>query len=141
MLQTQKGEEHVITEITVRKGKTVNYTGTRTVVCKDEINHAINRLMAVKFGFKDTDKIFDLGGSADVYTKNFTKLLNKLDMRSNADGIRSLYSLRHSYITWELERGTTAAGIAANVGTSEEMLSRHYNHVKPSAFAIELSKS
>ena len=51
----------------------------------------------------------------------------------------SLYSLRHSYITWQLQRGLSKGKIAKQCGTSEAMIEQHYSHVTPSMYARELA--
>jgi len=144
ILQLDKDGE-LYTTITVRKGKTTKYTGTREVICKDEASKPILDLTAMYMAntekFNESDKIFDLdvAGISNVYGKNFIRLLNKLNLRKSAHGNRTLYSLRHSYITWELEAGTDLTAIATQCGTSMEMIERHYSHVVPAMFAKQLS--
>ena len=92
--------------------------------------------MILKFRKNNADTIF---GNTGEFGRNFKKILEKLDLKSNAHGERVLYSLRHSYITWELEAGTDLLKIAAQCGTSVEMIERHYSHIVPLMFAEELS--
>lgn len=129
------------TTITVKKGKTTKFTGTREIVCKDDIVAVLNTLRKFQNKPENNDLIFtvDVSSSSNVFGKNFTRLLKKEKMQSNAHGVRSLYSLRHSYITWELENGTELTVIATQCGTSEEMIEQHYKHVLPSMFAEQLS--
>lgn len=42
-----------------------------------------------------------------------------------------LYSLRHSYITYQLLRDVSAYDVAKQCGTSEAMIEQYYDHVKP----------
>jgi len=129
--------------ITVRKGKTTNYTGTRRIVVKNEIIKLIYANPYWSIGSDgvikiSSEKLFNLK-RPDVLSKNFTKLLKRLGLEKDAHGNRSLYSLRHSYITWELEKGTDLLAVAIQCGTSIGMIERHYNHLVPTMFAHQLS--
>lgn len=132
-----KGE--IYTTITVRKGKTTAYTGTREIVCKDELQDII--IDYIKFvGTTDLNtKMFNLGIGSDVFGKNFRKLLKKLGLQQDAHGKRTLYSLRHTYITWELQNGVPLHVIAKQVGTSDDMIQDFYSHVVPTMYARQLS--
>lgn len=124
---------------TVRKGKTTKYTGTRQIVAKKELVSVIEKmLLELRKGkdWKQSDKIF---GNTSRFGTNFKKLLEKLNLKSNATGERTLYSLRHSYITWALEKGTALRTIADQCGTSEQMIEQHYKHTNPMMHAEELS--
>ncbi len=45
---------------------------------------------------------------------------------------RAPYSLRHSYATFALLYGRVSVyTLAANMGTSVDMIEKHYGHVKP----------
>jgi integrase len=144
-----ENEGKAYSSLTVRKGKTTNYTGTREVVVKDEIDDLIiddlYEFCDSNDGIGDKSISGDLSGKmfslkrTDVLGKNFVKLLKRLGLEKDAHGNRSLYSLRHSYITWELQNGTDLRAIAAQCGTSIEMIERHYSHVVPAMFANKLS--
>ena len=68
-------------------------------------------------------------------TKNlhqtFRKLLNDAKLREcrNTGKNRTLYSLRHTYATFELVRGTSMHKVAVQMGTSIGMLEKHYSHL------------
>jgi integrase len=51
----------------------------------------------------------------------------------NEDGQnRTLYSLRHTYATFELLRGgTDMHTLSKQMGTSVKMIEQHYGHLKP----------
>lgn len=131
--------------LTVRKGKTTAYTGTREIICKDELQVIMDDYADIVFENAEVgvnvlkQKMFNLDIGSDVFGKNFTKLLRKLDMQQDAHGRRTLYSLRHSYVTWELQNGTPIPVIASNAGTSPEMIERFYSHVVPRMHAHQLS--
>jgi len=45
--------------------------------------------------------------------------------------LRTLYSVRHLYATWELYRGRNIHQLAIQMGTSVGMLERHYSKLTP----------
>lgn len=140
-VHTREIKDKKYTTLTVRKGKTTKYTGTREVVCKDEIVPLIAALRRWRKDYKQDDLIFVLpdGKVTKELARNFKLLLRNQKMEAGSRGVRSLYSLRHSYITWSLEDGTDIQVIATQCGTSTEMIERHYSHVVPAMFAEELS--
>ena len=57
----------------------------------------------------------------------FRGVLEKLDMRSDREGSpRSLYSLRHTYISFRLSEGADIYQVAKNCRTSVEMIQKYY---------------
>ncbi|MCD8476302.1 MAG: hypothetical protein LRY40_08335 [Shewanella fodinae] len=68
-------EHNIIFYITVRKGKTVKHTGTREVVCRDEIFSSIQTLRERFPNRKRTDKLFRLADGSD--TKELSKAFDK----------------------------------------------------------------
>lgn len=125
------------TTITVRKGKTTAHTGTREIICKNDLQDVLIEFIGKQTNCNLKEKIFD--AKEGRLSKTFTMLLNNLDMKSDAHGERVLYSLRHSYITWELEAGTNTNVIATQCGTSQDMIEKFYSHVVPSMFADQLA--
>ncbi|RLV57758.1 site-specific integrase [Parashewanella curva] len=128
--------------ITVRQGKTTQHTGVREVVCKDGIKHTLQDLTKrFPTRYKD-EKLFRLadGTTTKELGKAFDRALIKTGLKESRQGTRSLYSLRHSYITWELLAKTAPIDvIAKQCGTSVEMIEKHYSHVTPRMFGKELS--
>lgn len=131
-IHMQEIDDEVYNTITIRIGK----TGMREIVCKDKILDVIADLMAKAGDYNNDTPIFI---KTNEFSGNFRKILKKLDMQQDAHGVRTLYSLRHSYITWELQRGTPIAAIAKQAGTSAEMVERHYSHIIAGDFASQLS--
>jgi integrase len=43
---------------------------------------------------------------------------------------RTIYSLRHTYATFRLENGTNVYWLKQNMGTSVQMIERHYGQTK-----------
>ena len=128
--------------ISVRKGKTTLYTGTREVVCKKALQQTI-RSMAKRFPNRQaSDKLFRLydGSTTNEISKTFSKAVKKAGLQKSPVGNRTLYSLRHSYITWELVAQTVPVDVLARqCGTSTDMIERHYSHVIPRMYTQELS--
>lgn len=52
---------------------------------------------------------------------------------------RSLYSLRHYYATERLYENMTEEKLATQMGTSPEMIRKHYGHIKTHMYAEELA--
>ncbi|QUN06371.1 site-specific integrase [Shewanella yunxiaonensis] len=134
-------EHNIIFYITVRKGKTVKHTGTREVVCRDEIFSSIQTLRERFPNRKRTDKLFRLADGSDTkeLSKAFDKALSEAGLKESAHGVRTLYSLRHTYITWQLLAGVNMEVLAKQCGTSIAMIEQHYSHVIPKMFSKELS--
>lgn len=127
--------------ITVSKGKTIKHTGTREIVCREKILSSLESLRERFPNRKPTDKIFRLadGSTTNELTKTFEKALISAGLKTSPHGDRSLYSLRHSYITWQLLAGVNMEVLAKQCGTSVAMIEKHYSHVIPKMFSKELS--
>jgi integrase len=140
-ISIRREDEQMALYITVRKGKTTTYTGTRKVVCRDAALLAFLNLRDRFPNRRPEDRVFVLadGTSTKQLGKSFTQLLKSSGMETSSEGKRSLYSLRHSYITWQLKRKVPAQVLAVQCGTSVQMLDRFYSHVVPEMFTGELS--
>ena len=127
--------------INVRKGKTTKHTGTRKIVCKKDVIGAISRLRERFPHRTPSQKLFRLanGETTPQLGKAFEKVLQNNNLKTHSDVPRTLYSLRHTYITWQLLAGTSMDVIAKQCGTSVAMIEQHYSHVRPEMFADELS--
>jgi len=128
--------------ITVQKGKTTKFTGTREVVCNANIYDAIWMLTRDFPDRKPSDLIFRLqnGQTTKELGRTFSAALDELGLKESPYGIRTLYSLRHSYITWELmAQRVSMEVLAKQCGTSISMIEQHYSHVIPKMFGNQLS--
>lgn len=66
--------------------------------------------------------------------------MDSLGIKQSPNGERTLYSLRHSYITWELmAQRVNIEVLAKQCGTSISMIEQHYSHVIPKMFSNQLS--
>lgn len=129
-------------KVKIRKGKTTKHTGTRTVIARDQIWDCLDNLRERFPSRKPNDKLFRLedGETTNELGVAFRKALEECDLKDSPDGPRTLYSLRHSYITWQLLRRDLRLDILAKqCGTSVAMIEQHYSHVVPSMFEEELS--
>ena len=141
-IEMARQDNNVRFKVKVRKGKTSKHTGTRTVICRDQIWGTLDTLRERFPNRKPKDKLFRLadGDETKELGVTFRKVLEACDLKDSADGARTLYSLRHSYITWQLLRRDLRIDILAKqCGTSTAMIEQHYSHVVPSMFEEELS--
>ncbi|MGE6648472.1 tyrosine-type recombinase/integrase [Shewanella colwelliana] len=141
-IHMETDEHNVVFYVTVTKGKTTKHTGTREIVCRDEIFSCIEELRERFPDRKPSDKLFRLadGSTTKELGKAFDKALVDVGLKQSAHGVRTLYSLRHTYITWQLMSGEVSMEILAKqCGTSLQMIEQHYSHVVPKMFSRELS--
>jgi integrase len=75
----------------------------------------------------------DLHGAFEILLKESGL---HLDRHGNK---RSLYSLRHTYATFQILNGIDYHRLAKNMGTSIGMLEKHYSHLTPTLAAKELA--
>jgi integrase len=77
------------------------------------------------------------------FKKSFAQALQKAGVLHGSDGKkRTPYSLRHTYATMRLSEGVSVFQLAANMGTSVEMLDDFYGkkRVRDPKMATELTK-
>ncbi len=92
-----------------------------------------NRVKTYSKFTKPTDFIFtdnDTGEPIlrDRYYTNCRFLIKSIGF----DKVRrdnSFYPLRHSYCAWRLQRGVEILSLSKNMGTSIQMIQKHYEHV------------
>lgn len=146
----QTRDDHVV--ITVRKGKTTLHTGNRHVVGNSIV---LDMILDMHSRSHDGERneggvpddwnplVFRLpdGTTTDTMGRNFTVLLRRLGLDKGSGGKRTLYSLRHTYITHLLLDRMPVAIIAKQCGTSTAMIETHYSHITPLMYAKELAGS
>lgn len=90
---------------------------------------------------RNEPKATDLLFPAD-HKKQFNRILAEIELKIDREGNRrSLYSLRHSYISFRLLEGADIYQIAKNCRTSVEMIEKHYavhlkNNIDASAINV-----
>ena len=135
--ETVDGIEYILVNV---NGK----TGPRELTARQGITRYLMRLLHRQTQFKDLALeevinkrldafVFALPDGKEVknLVRPFGKMLEaaklKIDPRTGDE--RTLYSLRHFYITRALMRGTSHEFIAKQCGTSSAMITKHYSHV------------
>lgn len=81
------------------------------------------------------------GSQTSAMDKNFQQYLERLNLLYGGDGSekRTLYSLRHTYATFALEDGVPIAILAKQMGTSVQMIQKHYSKFVPNMAAATLA--
>ena len=91
---------------------------------------------------KATDLIFRLpdGETTKEIGPAFARLLKESELKNSPAGTRTMYSLRHTYITWELIAQSVSIDVLSRqCGTSIQMIEQHYSHVVPKMYSNQLS--
>ena len=142
-IKTEK--DHVV--ITVRKGKTTLHTGPRRAVGHSNVREMILDMHSRSHDGKDEEVpdnfnplVFRLpdGSTTDQLGRNFSALLKRLALEEGTGGRRTLYSLRHTYITHRLLARVPVSVIAKQCGTSPTMIQLYYDHLTPLMHVQEL---
>lgn len=131
------GEKYII--IQLQQGK----TGKRTIVCRHGIRRYLDRIKNRFSHLKDRnyDNMLDIdepvfrcrdGSIPKDWHGAFKNMLIKAKLLDDVSGARrSLYSLRHTYATFQILYGKIDLHtLAKNMGTSIAMLERHYSHLE-----------
>ncbi|WP_043352441.1 site-specific integrase [Methylobacterium sp. B1] len=91
------------------------------------------RTLLKEFGFADAGQETlwpsRRGGVVRDMGASFKSTLKRLGFDATISG-EPLYICRHTYLTERLRKGVTSDILAINCGTSNEMISRHYNHLR-----------
>ncbi len=126
--------------INVKFGKTIKHTGIRRVILNKECLKAVEELKSFNMS-DDNDYLFRFknGEVPKRISQQFTLLLEKMGLTENEYGVRTLYSLRHSFITNAIVKGLNLTLIAEHCGTSIDMIATHYSHIKPEYHSAELA--
>jgi len=83
---------------------------------------------------------FSTGEQPYHFNRVFERMLKETELLTDANGQhRTLYSLRHTYVTMELRTGTDIHTLARQMGTSVLMLERFYSKLTATAAADRLA--
>ena len=124
-------------------------TGKREVVARtNEIENYLKRIHDIRR--TELGKNPDLdehifcnrdGSPINSFKTSFGQLIKSAGVEFDSHGNRrSLYSLRHTYATFRIQEGVNHYILAKNMGTSVEMLEKHYGHTTNVTSAAELTK-
>ena len=81
------------------------------------------------------------GSSVGSFRKGFNAVLSEYELRTDIEGNNhTLYSLRHTYATFRIEEGAPHYLIAQNMGTSIEMLEKHYVKLAMASVGHEITR-
>ena len=118
----------VIKILSVKVGK------DREVICNDGVWPAYQRLCEVSRYTSDDDWVFANARGERIKDMAHThqRFIESLGLRYDKEGRRrTLTSYRHVYATMRLQKGgVPIAMLAENMGTSIEMIERHYSHLQ-----------
>ena len=128
-------------------------TGERELIARDNVKSFLKRIALCFEELKDlkyedlikrNELVFRLRNGdkpkRSSLNDSFKQCLDQCGLLYNSkDSKRTLYSLRHTYATFELLKGRSIHILAKQMGTSVLMLERHYSHLIPSMSAEELS--
>ena len=119
-----------ILEIEVRGKRGVGYCKSTTGAVRPF------QRMVERNQLEPTDRLFPVD-----HKKQFNRILAELGLKTDRQGKRrTLYSLRHSYISFRLLEGADIYQIAKNCRTSVEMIEKHYAvHLKNSLDAAAIN--
>lgn len=148
----RRDNEHVERVILSVSGK----TGRRHVICQPYAKVVIRRWQDIckqygvttspsSFVFRHphfTNKGQDyVDKPLDTTNQAFQVVLRRLGLEADVEGRkRSVYSIRHSAITWALQGNVNAVSVAKNAGTSLEMIQKFYDHSLSTDYISELTK-
>ena len=116
--------------------------GQRMVTARLNVKGWLEELKELTGRTDKEDLLFCMpdGSPMKDFPHMFQLLLEQADMRYNAAGQpRVLYSLRHMYATMRVRKGLSYHVLADQMGTSVEMIERHYSHVKNEEYAVPLA--
>ena len=140
--QTLNGQKRLI--FTVR-GK----TGEREVVCNETVERYVERLRNFRNEEVKTlnpeEPIFchPNGRPIGSFKKGFERVLDEAGVLRGSDGKKRVpYSLRHTYATMRISEGVSVFQLAANMGTSVEMIENFYGkkRMRDPKMATEVTK-
>ena len=143
--ETYEEDGNTVRIIILVKGK----TGIREVVCNKGTEVFFERLYDNRKEELNAHPSPDTfvfchqnGNPIKTMRKAFDSLLNDLNLKKNSMGKnRTLYSLRHMYATFRLSEEVSPYLLAKQMGTSVEMLEKHYGQVVNRLVATQITKT
>lgn len=128
-------------------------TGKRETIARDTVRNYLDRIrerfpelkdLSYKELFKIDEYVFRLadGNRPYQFQHSFDQLLRDTDLTYDKHRKkRSLYSLRHTYVTYQIMYNDQMDlhTLARNIGSSQKIIEKHYSHLQPYMKARELS--
>ena len=109
-------------------------TGQRELIARHNVGRYLERIKARFEDVSGDDYIFRMADGKRPYDINgtFEILLKDSGLLRDKHGeVRTLYSLRHTYATFQVLNGIDLHLLARQMGTSIAMLEKHYSHLIP----------
>jgi integrase len=138
---------HVSRMVLTVRGK----TGEREVVCNEGVDRIVDELKAYRtneLGLQPPADEFIFahpnGALIGSFKKGFERALKEAGVLHGSDGKKRVpYSLRHTYATMRISEGVNVFQLAANMGTSVEMIDDFYGkkRVRDPKMATEITKT
>jgi integrase len=127
-------------------------TGPRYLIARPAVIDTLNRLIKIqKLPYQNLDEVIAARLDKPIFVTHeghkprsfesvFRNLMNSSGLRKDIAGkFRSLYSLRHTYATFALTEGIDIHTLAKQMGTSINMIERHYSKITPMLSAEKLA--
>jgi integrase len=106
---------------------------SRKLVAPKSVGDYLERIRSISRAKEPDDRVFTTitGKPAkSLYTSLIGNLLTEANLREGAQGVpRSTYCFRHTYATLRLQEGVDVYFLAEQMGTSVNMIEKHYGHV------------
>ena len=107
-------------------------TGERELIARHNVRRYLDRIKSRLERIKPNDYVFRLISMKRTYSMNatFEQLLIESNLlKDRRDENRTLYSLRHTYATFQILNGVDYHALSVNMGTSISMLEKHHSHL------------
>ena len=117
-------------------------TGKRELIARHNVRRYLDRIKSRFEETKDDDYVFRLRSGKRTYSMNATFeicLIKSGLLKDKHGSVRTLYSLRHTYATFQIFNGVDYHTLSKNLGTSIGMLEKHYSHLTPTLGANKLA--
>lgn len=106
---------------------------SRKLVAPKSVGDYLERIREISKATKPDDPVFTTitGQPAKtLYQSLIEDVLTEASLRKGADGtMRTTYCFRHTYATFRLQMGVDVYFLAQQMGTSVQMIEKHYGHV------------
>ena len=106
---------------------------SRKLVAPKSVGDYLDRIRKISKATKPDDPVFTTttGKPAKtLYQSLIEDVLTVAGLRKGADGtMRTTYCFRHTYATFRLQMGVDVYFLAQQMGTSVQMIEKHYGHV------------